>query len=275
MVQAEPILGLTLSALGGSGCVLSAETRNAIEVSLDIKKSETGLDFLYLWGRITTRNGKDYLVAEGHSGGKVFKGAVSLPIKHFFSQDGTTWADLPETLSPEELETCSKIALKKTIFTGDPATILTPDGTAVGGEEGDAAPAEGDEAQKGVQVTELQRLKHVVEAITNDCLVVPRGAFVENASNKIIPNGNFNGVHHPEKLESYQHFTRGPDTPKSDLGENPRGSWSITYDGFRGVAVGRSNVWLGYSFYFNTKNKTFGGLYFGDGNKNTDLIFML
>jgi radial spoke head protein 9 len=277
MVQTEPILSITLKALAESGACLSAEVRNGVESSLAIKKSEVGLTHLYYWGKIATRNGKDYLIAEGHNGGHVFKGEVNLGLKHFVSQDGTTWADLPD-ISNEQKAVCEQIALKQTLFTGDSAAMIRADGSTP--QEGDVAPpapepVEGEEPPALTEVSELVRLRYVVTEITTECGVVPYGVFIENAENKIIPNSSFNGIAYPGKLEYYQHFVMGPDTPKSDLGQAPRGSWSLRYDNFKGIAVGRSNVWLGYSFYYDNNTKLFGGVYNGDGNKNADLIFML
>ena len=205
----------------------------------------------------------------------VYKNEVTIDLKHYVSQDGTTWADLPE-VEAEEVAVCDKIALKQTLFTGDGATVIRIDGSVVGeGDEAPPAPEEGEEAPGLTEVAELKRLKYVVSSITQECGVVPCGAFVESSENKIIPNTAFNGISHPGKLEYYQHFALGPDTKGNDLGREPRGSWSLRYDNFKSLAVGRSNVWLGYSFYYDANTKLFGGAYAGDGNKNADLIFML
>lgn len=54
-----------------------------------------------------------------------------------------------------------------------------------------------------------------------------------------------------------------------------RGSWSLQYDAFKGVATLRSLIYPGYAFYYNGKTGTYGGLYMGPGFINNDLVFML
>jgi hypothetical protein len=60
-------------------------------------------------------------------------------------------------------------------------------------------------------------------------------------------------------------------TAASDL----RGAWAVHYDELKQVAVCRSLLHLGYSFYFDADANTWGGFYNGDGLKNNDLVFML
>jgi radial spoke head protein 9 len=57
--------------------------------------------------------------------------------------------------------------------------------------------------------------------------------------------------------------------------QDVRGSWAVHYDAFKQVAVLRSLLFLGYSFYYDKAGNTWGGFYSGDGLKNKDLIFML
>lgn len=47
--------------------------QGALAYSLPLKKVESGLDTLYIWGRVLTRNGKDYIVAEGYNNAFVYK----------------------------------------------------------------------------------------------------------------------------------------------------------------------------------------------------------
>ena len=124
------------------------------------------------------------------------------------------------------------------------------------------------------QVTELKRLKYLAQTVSADCGVVPVGAFIENAEKNIVPNMHFRGVKYPEKLESYIHQLPGPNA-NAHLGKDPRGTWTVRFDGVLGKALVRSTIWTGYTFFLDTTNATFGGLYVGTGVRNMDLIFML
>ena len=61
-------------------------------------------------------------------------------------------------------------------------------------------------AQGGrVRVTELQRLRAMVDAVTAGTAVVPARAFVCDARRDVVSNPLFAGVPYPAKLESYMH----------------------------------------------------------------------
>lgn len=99
---------------------------------------------------------------------------------------------------------------------------------------------------------------------------------VANAHNQVVPNRLFGGLAHPDKLESYVHAGRALEGPKGlGLAADVRGSWSVQSDSFRGVTVLRSLLWPGYAFFFDAHTLAWGGLYVGDGQPNTDLVFML
>ncbi len=72
--------------------------------------------------------------------------------------------------------------------------ICSQEGTA--GDEG-AAP--------GTQISELQRLRYIVDAISADTCVVPKGSVRVDASGKVVKHENFSGISYPDKLESYLH----------------------------------------------------------------------
>ena len=64
-------------------------------------------------------------------------------------------------------------------------------------------PAEG--APPGSQISELQRLRSIVDAINAGTFLVPKGSLRLDASGKVVPNDGFSGVVYPDKLESYIH----------------------------------------------------------------------
>ncbi len=62
-----------------------------------------------------------------------------------------------------------------------------------------------DGAAPGIQISELQRLRYIVDAISADTSVVPKGSVRMDASGKVVKHENFSGIAYPDKLESYVH----------------------------------------------------------------------
>lgn len=52
-------------------------------------------------------------------------------------------------------------------------------------------------------------------------------------------------------------------------------SWTVVRDPSRQIVTLRSTVWPGYSFYIANGTGSFGSVYFGYGQKNLDVGFML
>ncbi|XP_052661426.1 radial spoke head protein 9 homolog isoform X2 [Harpia harpyja] len=95
-----------------------------------------------------------------------------------------------------------------------------------------------------------------------------------------------------KKLSSYFHFTEpfnlknktllekadlDPSTDFLDSLEHdiPQGSWTVQLEKGDTVVVLRSLLWLGLTFYHVPMTKQYGYVYFGTGEKNFDLPFML
>lgn len=57
--------------------------------------------------------------------------------------------------------------------------------------------------------------------------------------------------------------------------DSPAGIWALRSDLERGEVTCRSLIWPGYFFYHKLSTPDFGGIYFGDGQRNTDIGFML
>ena len=53
------------------------------------------------------------------------------------------------------------------------------------------------------------------------------------------------------------------------------GCWSIQADSTNQIAVIRNNVWAGFTAYHKSGTGDFGGVYVGDGFKNTEVCFMM
>uniref|UniRef100_A0A8D2QVH7 Radial spoke head protein 9 homolog n=1 Tax=Zosterops lateralis melanops TaxID=1220523 RepID=A0A8D2QVH7_ZOSLA len=141
---------------------------------------------------------------------------------------------------------------------------------------------------------EEARLTATIELIDRAVGIVPRGAFVKTPLGTVHENRHFEGLSLAEakKLSSYFHFTDpvnlknktllekadlDPSTDFLDSLEHdiPRGSWSIQLEKAGTVVVLRSLLWLGLTFYHVPMTKQFGYIYFGTGEKNLDLPFML
>lgn len=59
-------------------------------------------------------------------------------------------------------------------------------------------------------VTEMERLRAMVDEITSLTDLAPAGTLVINATGDIVPNPLFSGLEYPDKLESYFHKHAGP-----------------------------------------------------------------
>lgn len=275
MVQAHPNLSITLKNLATLGAVVSAEQDAALDHSLPIKRVETGLKTLTLWGKITAQNGKDYLVAEGYNEPLVQGGRVLFDAKYFYSQDGVKWVDL-QAVDQQTAERASQI---RSMLSGDPSKVYEiseddpsqPDAPL--GEDGQPMPEQAGAKKLVFQVPELAVLRLMIDCINAECGVTPANALQVDALNHLVPNKLFSSTPFPEKLESYVHRTVAPGGPT--LAQDLRGTWSLHYDPFKFTATLRSLLYPGYFFYYNAYQATWGSLYCGDGVRNHDLIFML
>eukprot|EP00455_Lapot_gusevi_P021473 TRINITY_DN2252_c0_g1_i10.p1 TRINITY_DN2252_c0_g1~~TRINITY_DN2252_c0_g1_i10.p1 ORF type:complete len:338 (+),score=78.01 TRINITY_DN2252_c0_g1_i10:52-1065(+) len=143
-------------------------------------------------------------------------------------------------------------------------------------------------------IKEAERLAYTLQAIDEDCSVVPKGALLLTATKEVLSNPQFTGltVSDAVKLSSYYHYrdARNPkivsrlhqrglvykgeflDSLSTDL---PQGCWSIQIDepGFQ-VSL-RSLNWPGYFFSHSLHTNQFTSAYFGYGERCDDAIFML
>lgn len=60
------------------------------------------------------------------------------------------------------------------------------------------------------ELTELQRLRAMVELITAQTDLAPVGSTIINADGAVISNPLFSGLQYPDKLEAYYHVHSGP-----------------------------------------------------------------
>jgi len=155
----------------------------------------------------------------------------------------------------------------------------------------DAVVPEKKERKRERRVTEVDRLAYTVEAVEHDCCILPRGAYYLTATGDIVKNDAFRGLSSDDsrKLTSYQLFRAPLDTRtaarirRAGVANNPdfldtletKGEWSLSVDDSGTVVTLRSLVWLGFEFRITAASPSFVSGYFGLGERNLDLAFML
>ena len=248
---------------------------------------------------------KDYFIAIGIN----FKGNYQFPTKDFFwaSSSNYAFAKLPDMLDQHK----GDIDAISTPFTGEHDLILkenenkpaeeaeNPDPTGEESKEEQPAAAEESDADVAIKIPpknlrELDRLGYIVRAIENDTHVVPEGAFRLTPSHEVRRGGAFSGLKGDELVDlgKYYHFRNVqtqekkekleredavfmPDFLDSVVDDSPQGSWSLQVDSSRTRATLRSLLWPGYVAYHRVNTGLYGGIYIGNGLKNSDLPFML
>jgi len=275
---------MCLDLLGSNGIVLTTEQKAVLETSLPLKKAEAGLKMIRFWGKFTALNGKDYLLAIGMLDQPfVFEGKVHMSYKYFYSQMGVHWLDL----GPLDEITYGRASTINGSLTGEAGFKYVveepaPEVEKVEGQE-EAPPAEEEEKQDGEEgeeptgpaplkfdITELQRLRFMIENIQSGTGVVPDGYYTTNAKNEVAANQLFAGLSYPDKLESYTHGPLG-----KCLIKDVTGSWSLHHDSFKCLTYLRSLAFPGYSYVYSCDMKEFDSVYLGTGEANKDLMFMI
>lgn len=122
------------------------------------------------------------------------------------------------------------------------------------------------------QVTELNRLSHVVHQIEQGCSVVPKGSYKFTPLKETIRNEAFRGLSKDQafSLTNWQHFRPIQQAEKvgimqrdeavynngfldETVADFPHGCWSLVKDCTESIANIRSNLWPGY-YAFNRIN---------------------
>lgn len=288
------VRGLTagLSALAPSGAVLSNAHTAALQSSLVLLQSANKFASVKLWGKVQGAT-RDYFIAQG-----VGDDALGVA-KNFYSTDCLSWAMLPEV---HPVLAASSLRIK-TRFTGTASkeyTVTEPGPLASDPPldlPADVAAARKTETKDETvtvttTLTEEKRLAAVVQQIDLECAVVPHGALVKRADGKVEATRNFEGLEMAEagKLHNYLHL-RPPVVKRSPLEraqqdkaldfldpvsiDVPNGCWALQYERGGSVAVLKSLLWPGFTFYHAPNTSDHGYLYTGIGQRNADLAFML
>jgi len=270
-------LHLSVDYVGTSGMVLSPEEKASLQNSLTILQNNQKFARVYFWGKILGI--KDhYYIAQGVSSDEFLERKV------LYSKDCVHWGLLP----PPTEEMKVKAHLAKGRFTGDPSyEIEHVEMKKVGdGEEA--------EEEETIMIKEEERLSAVIAEIDSDVRIVPRGSYVRSPTGQVYKNRSFEGLNVAEsaKLCNYMHFrdaiklygksllAKANLDPAIDFMDPidediPKGSWSLQFERGSALVSLRSLLWQGYVFYQIPGTCEFGSVYFGTGEKNMDLPFML
>ncbi|EGR29932.1 radial spoke head protein, putative [Ichthyophthirius multifiliis] len=281
------------------GMTLSVEERMKLELSILKINENENFDQILFWGKIQGVKA-DYFVALALQ----YKGKFEFPSKKFYfaKSDTFDFEELPEC----NLEYQQQVDTFRTLFTGDPKTVIiplkeeeeAPPADANQEEIQEKAPVDSDEDEnpkvKPKPFTESDRLAYIIRAIENDCSLVPVGALKLTPSHELRYNDSFKGLSLKEvnQISLYQHF-RAPQTQeKKDFisrddaifhfnifdpihNDLPKGCWSLQTDSSKTNATLRSLTWPGFVGYHRANSRIFGYCYIGNGLKNCDLPFLL
>ena len=209
--------------------------------------------------------------------------------------NGLEWAILPKV----DASLRKKAEQVRGRFTGDPSFEMeykierrqypTGDEEEIG---------EGHVDTEVISLKEEDRLAAAISLIDEDTMVIPRGAYVRRPTGSVASNRTWEGLNAADAIlpKNYVHFRKpqlgddreeiamvmqsrrrpvaGLDFMDSIEHDIPNGCWTCQLH--RGTTVVmKSLLWLGYFFYHMPDTRQFGSVYFGYGQKNLDLPFML
>lgn len=146
-----------------------------------------------------------------------------------------------------------------------------------------------------MKLKEEDRLSSLVNLITDESALLPRGALYKRTDSKTIFNPLFNGISQIEavnmsnyqlyrlprekwnynllKRQNYNYPTDFLDTIDNIIPE--KNSYSTVIEKYNEIIFLLSLHYVGMIFYHKLHTKLHGFCYFGNGKKNFDLLFML
>ena len=177
-------------------------------------------------------------------------------------------------------------------------------------EEGDAAADAAPEAEENegdeqkskkkkpkfqiISLPESHRLSRFVSTHDTACRLFVRGSFLSK-DDVVVKNRTFNGLDVPQalKLSSYlkvhggranketlirsyaHHFNGTTDFLVPITEDRPEGVWSVKYDPALAIVTVQNLLFEGSLFWLKVNSAEYGQVYFGSGEINLDLCFML
>ena len=271
---------------------LNISQRLAIGNALNKLKLDEGIASVYFWGKVQGKE-RDYFIAQS------VKTGTKIEKSRFYSHNnGVTFAKLPE-LDAFIIENAGahrgRFAGNPSLKLRDPRKVLPEGEEEFDDEEEEYADEDGDDRKAPERkLTEVERLAFVVDQIEAACCVVPKGAWVMTATGDIKRNAAFAGLSLADagKLESFGLFrppqrertlaqihragvANNPDFLDVLSAEQPAGGWALQVAASGAQVVLRSLVWPGFQFTAAVGEGGSSGAYFGTGEPNADLAFML
>ncbi len=203
----------------------------------------------------------------------------------FFSHDCIRW----KLLNPPLEEHFQRLPNCRGRFMGDPSHEFECKTFKMVGE------GEEEHIEEDVLLLkEEDRLAAVISRIEEDSFIVPRGAFIMQPTSEIVRNRLFEGltVNEAAKFSNYFHFRETKNLQNKSIlfkanldkaidfldpidEDQPKGSWSLQFERGSALVVIRSLKWPGSCFFHVPETPSYGSLYFGIGEQNRDIAFML
>lgn len=262
--------------------MLTAERACLIENSLIILQSENKFPHIFFWGCISGTDA-DYFIAFGYLK-DCLRGR-----RFFFSIDHVHWYLLP----PANPEQYAATLLAEPQFTGDISIIIevVMDPKFIIGPNGLIMPAVAERRS----LKEEDRLACLVTLITEESALLPRSALTKQMSGKTVFNPAFHGLCQATaaRIDQYQLYRQPQNKWNSNLLKRidynyntdifdtvdsivpSEQAFTLAIESDRGIVVIRSLYWPGMVFVHKCRSRKHGFVYFGDGRKNLDILFML
>jgi len=255
-----------------TGNVLSIAHAAGMQSSFPLLAKNYKFSKVLFFGRIMGKTG-DYLVAMG------LEDSWLLGKKFFFCQDGVSWAQLP-TPTADDKANCAKLPASL-MLSGDPSAQVAVPSEPV---------ADGEEEPEKTMLDEVTRLAVIVETIDAEAAMAPAGALSMSSTGAVVDNRAYTGIDKPAAMSAAGYVFVNKSRPKDALASSakksldflvscdelvPKGALSPTFDEASGSIVVRNLVWPGFMAYTYPGVNYWGYCYFGTGEKNADIAFML
>jgi len=269
------LAALNLGAVSSSGVALALPHSAGMQSSLPLLQKNYKFSKVFFWGKLMGMTG-DYLIAMG------IEESYS-KAKFFYCQDGVSWAQLP-AVTAEMLLDCGKIESVKQL-SGDIAMVYT-----LPAEPLPEDAEEGAEPPEPKTVTELERLAVMVTTIDSECAMLPAAALMKKADGSVVDAPTYTGldygkatsvksyalVHKPKQVSvNADAVTAATDFLTSAEEIVPKGALVCKFDEALNMVTWRSLLYPGFLAYSLVGGPMQGYCYFGTGEKNADIAFML
>jgi len=266
---------ITSGYVSPNGVVLSLPHAAGMQSSLPLLQKNYKFTKVFFWGKLSGVTG-EYLIAMGIEDSYATK-------KFFYCQDGVSWAQLP-AVTPEMVADCAKIDEPGKGLSGDVSKLSTLPAEPVPEGEEEAEPAE------PRTVDELSRLAVMVSAIDTECAMLPAAALTKKADGAVVDSPTFSGLDFSKASapKSYAFLNKPKDLPVSADAVTqatdfltttdslvPAGALCSKFDEATNVVTWRNLLYPGFFAYALVGAAVHGYCYFGTGEKNADIAFML